>query len=297
MAKITKNEYTYAEFIKEYPNDDVCLEKIFQMTYGQMECCPKCKSTLGYVRVKGRKCYQCRRCYNQLYPCMGTVFERTKIPLSMWFYGIFIFTVSKNGVSAHELSRAIGVSPKTGLRILKQIRKFICNDESPLNGEVEIDETFVGGKNKNRHWDKKAEKSQGRAYVDKVPVLGMIERGTGRVIAHVIPNVSKATLQPIILSHVEHGSHLLSDEYNGYNGLEVYYEREICNHSKKQYTNGKASTNTVENFWSCLKRTIGGSYIKVSKRYLPLYVKEIVFRYNYRTSPSMFHDLLNCLAF
>ncbi|MFA6057519.1 MAG: IS1595 family transposase [Taibaiella sp.] len=297
MSKPTRNEYTYAEFIKEYPNDDVCLEKIFQMTYGRMQRCPKCKSELGYVRVKNRKAYQCRKCYNQVYPLLGTAFARTKIPLTMWFYGIFMFTVSKNGLSAHELSRAIGVSPKTALRMLKKTREFIYNDQSKMSGEVQIDETFVGGKNKNRHYDKKVKQSQGRSYKDKVPVIGMIESGSGRAIAVVAHNVTRRVLHPILLDHIERGTVLLTDEYRGYQGLERFFRRKMCNHSKKQFTNDGASTNAVENLWSCLKRTIHGSYIKVSKKYLHLYVKEAVFRFNHRYNPNIFKELLSCLVF
>jgi len=292
-----KNNYTYAEFVKEYPNDDVCLEKIFEMTYGKMERCPKCKKcTKKYVRVNGRKAFQCPKCYNQLYPCVGTIFERCRIPLAHWFYALFIFSVSKNGLSAHELARAIGVSPKTALRMLKRIRQFIYNDESMLTGAVQIDETFVGGKNKNRHQKKKVPYSQGRSCKDKVPVLGMIEMSTGRAIAMVIPNVTKEVLHPALLEHIEQGSILLTDEYRGYTGLGRYYHREMCNHRRKQFTCGDASTNAVENLWSCLKRTLHGSYISVSKKYLHLYVKEAIFKYNFKDSPNMFYDLFHSLS-
>ncbi|KAA5536232.1 IS1595 family transposase [Taibaiella lutea] len=298
MGKVTKNEYTLDELLRDYPDDDACLEKIFQMTYGRMEVCPKCKCKLDYIRVKGRRAYQCRKykCYNQVYPTVGTPFEKTRISLKSWFHAIFAFTISKNGISAHEVARMIKVSEKTGLRILKQIRIFLVNDESPMDGFIQIDETFVGGKNKNRHADKKAKKSQGRAYVDKIPVLGMIDMTSGRAIAKVIPDVKGTTLKTVLLDHIKTGSTILTDEYRGYKILERYYNREMCNHRKKQYVSeSNASTNAVENLWSCLKRTLNGSYISVKKKYLFLYLKEAIFKYNFRYSSNMFNDLLNSL--
>src|ERR1700748_2307551 len=199
-----------------------------------MNCCPKCKSILGFVRIKGRKAYQCRKCYFQVHPLRGTVFENTKIPLLDWFSVIFSFTVSKNGLACHEVTRAIGVSPQTALRMLTKIRKFIFNDEKKIVN-ASLDETFLGGRNINRHYDKKVAKSQGRSYKDKVPVLGMIENSTGRVIAKVMPNISRKYLHPFIRQFVVEGSVLHSDEYRGYIGLEKYFKRSSCNHKKKEY--------------------------------------------------------------
>lgn len=296
LSQPTKNEFTKKEFRKKYCDDDACLEKIFQMTYGQLACCPKCKNKKGFVRVKGRKAYQCRKCYFQVHPLRGTCFEHTKISLADWFEVIFNFTTSKNGVSCHEVSRCIGVSIKTALRMLKKIREFIQNDESQLVMSVTLDETFCGGKNQHRHHDRKVAKCQGRSYKDKVPVVGMIENSTGRVIAKVAPNISKKFLHPIIRKYVAEGSTLHTDEYRGYQGLQKFYDRVSCNHRKKQYVSETgASTNIVENFWSVLKRTLKGSYIKVSKKYLPLYVKEVVFRFNNRQSSNLFNDLLCCM--
>lgn len=292
-----KNEYTYEDYLKHYPNDDACLQRIYDVTYGTMDSCPRCGYTKKYHRVKGRKAFQCGRCRYQVHPMKGTAFESTKLPLSMWFYTIFSFSISKNGLAAHELSRAFRISQKSALRMLKVIREHLVNDESPLSGVVQIDETFVGGKNRNRHYNKKYKYSQGRSYKDKVPVVGMIEVVSGRAIAKVVENVQRKVLHPLLLTYIERGSVLQTDEYRGYNGLEQYYERHMCNHSRKQFLSedGNASTNKLENLWSCLKRTLGGSYIKVSKKYLSLYVAEAIFRYNNITNPNIFGTVVSCM--
>jgi transposase-like protein len=295
LGNPVKNLFTEQKFRERYPCNDACLEEMFRMTYGQMGRCSKCKSELGFVRVKSRKAYQCRKCYLQVYPLTGTAFENTKIPLLDWFKVIFHFTVSKNGVACHEVTRLIGVSPQTALRMLKKIREFIFNDEGKIV-DASLDESFVGGKNVNRHYEKKVPKSQGRSYKDKVPVVGMMENSTGRVIAKVSPKISKQYLHPLIRKYVVEGSTLYTDEYRGYRGLEKHFQRVSCNHKRKQYVSEDgASTNMVENFWSVMKRTIKGSYIKVSKKYLHLYVKEIVFRFNNRHSQNLFDDLMCCM--
>jgi transposase-like protein len=203
--------------------------------------------------------------------------------------------MSKNGLSACELQRHLGVTYKTAFRMLRQIRTLIENDESLFSGVVELDETYIGGKNKNRHHDKKVEHSQGRSYKDKKPVFGILQRG-GKVNAYYVPNVRSATLKPIICDKVEVGSSLMTDEWNSYSGLSAYYDHQICYHGRKQYVNGDCSTNGLENFWSIVKRSINGSYIHISKKYLQLYLNEFVFRFNNRDSPNLFSDLLGCLS-
>ncbi|MNT14406.1 ISXO2-like transposase domain protein [compost metagenome] len=297
-----KNKYTIKQFREEYPDDDACLNKIFKLTYGDMTECPKCGCTKSFVRVKTRQCYQCPKCYYQVFPCAGTVFHRTRTPLTYWFFAIFLFTISKNGLSACELQRHLGVTYKTAFRMLKQIRTLITNDDSIMSGVIELDESYVGGKNKNRHKDKKVKNSQGRAYKDKSPVFGILERseeGTSRVIAYTVPDVKSQTLKPLIYDKVEAGSAIMTDEWNSYTGLNKDYEHGICFHGRGNYVSGENNevyTNGLENFWSTVKRGINGSYIHVSPKYLQLYINEFVFRFNNRNSPEMFNDLINCLA-
>jgi transposase-like protein len=274
-------KYTITQFLKEYSNDDICLDKIFDQHYDKMEYCPKCEKEFSYTRVKDRQCYQCTKCYNQIYPCVGTIFEKSRTPLTYWFLTMFLFVASKNGVSAYEIQRQLGVTYKCAWRMLKQIRILMSKDEVfTFSGTVELDETFVGGKNINRHRDKKVEKCQGRSFKDKTPVFGIFHRETKTVKTFVVADTKRATLQPIIYDYIELGSTVYTDEWSAYNGIESDYNREFVNHRIGNYANGDCTTNAIENFWSNFKRTLKGSYISVSKKYLQLYANEASFRFN-----------------
>lgn len=296
------NQYTIKRFQEEYPNDDACLDKIFQLTHGKMTECPKCGCTKEFVRVKTRRCYQCRDCYHQIYPCAGTIFHKTTTPLTYWFFAIYLFTISKNGLGACELQRHLGVTYKTAFRMLHKIRSLIINNESVMQGIIELDESYIGGKNKNRHKDKKVKNSQGRAYKDKSPVFGILERSeesTSRVIAYTVPDVKSQTLKPLIYEKVEQGSAIMTDEWNSYTGLNKDYDHGICFHGRGNYVSGENNeiyTNGLENFWSIVKRSINGSYVHVSPKYLQFYINEFVFRYNNRDKSEIFNELINCLA-
>lgn len=292
-------KYTIQQFRKEFSTEEDCLQKVFNLKYGNLKICPSCDKETSFRRVTTRKCYQCTKCYHQFYPCKNTIFENSKTPLTYWFYAMFLFTVSKNGISAYELQRQLGVTYKTAWRILKQIRILLSeNDTVVFTNEsiVELDETFVGGKNKNRHKDKKVEKAQGRSFKDKVPVLGMLER-SGKVKCFVIPDTSSKTIHPYIFKNIPFGTTIMTDEWTAYNNLNKFYEHNKCDHSKKIYVDGNAHTNGMENFWSNVKRTLNGSYIHVSKKYLQLYINECSFRFNNRKSKiPIFYNLMDCLS-
>ncbi|WP_262901650.1 IS1595 family transposase [Edaphocola aurantiacus] len=163
-----------------------------------------------------------------------------------------------------------------------------------MKGVVEADETYVGGKNRNRHHDKKYKKVQGRSYKDKVPVFGLIERG-GKVMARVVPSVKAEDLQPIICGTVELFSTVYTDEWGAYHGLGLTFDHSIVNHGRKQFENGDAHTNTIENFWGNLKRGIIGVYRVTSRKHLQKYLNEFVFKYNTRKSKPM-ESLLHLLS-
>lgn len=289
-----KNKYTINHFRGDFPDENACLNRLFSIRYGHLKSCPCCCKPTKFVRIKTRRCFKCVKCRHQLFPCAGTIFEKSTTPLLTWFFAIFIFTASKNGISACELQRQVGVTYKTAWRILMQFRRLLKQDDGLLSGIIEADETFVGGKNKNRHRDKKVANSQGRSFKDKTPVLGLIERG-GRAFAQVIPDTKAISILPIIFSKVEKGSKIYSDEWDAYLGVTKHYEHQFVYHSRKEYANGDCTTNRIENFWSIFKRTINGSYIHVSRKYMQLYVNEVVFRYNNRNKSNVFSSFLSYL--
>ncbi|MDB5282106.1 MAG: hypothetical protein JWO06_1181 [Bacteroidota bacterium] len=288
---MTKN-YTITQFRKEYSNDDVCLDKIFRLKFDGLKNCPSCKQPVMFKRVTKRTCYYCPRCYHQIHPLKNTIFEKTTTPLTLWFYAMYLFAASKNGVSAKEIERQIGVTYKTAFRMLHKIRSLLENDLELLDGIIELDETFVGGKNKNRHRDKKVQGCQGRSFKDKTPVFGMLQRD-GKVKAFVVPNTNTESLMPHAFSHIAENATVCTDEWYAYEPLRHKYTHEQIQHNKGEYANGNITTNRVENYWSNVKRTLNGTYITVSKKYLQNYVNEVSFKFNHRKDKNLFDILIN----
>lgn len=286
------DKYTIAQFRADYPNDDACLDKVFQLRYAGLVC-PKCENDKQFTRVKGRRSYQCPSCGFQIYPTQGTIFEKTTTPLTYWFYAIYLQTTTRNGVAAKELERQLNVCYKTALRMAHQIKMLMANkDNEPFTGVIEADETFIGGLNKNRHADKKVEKSQGRSRKDKTPVFGMAKRG-GKVAAYVVTDTSGETLKGIIDAKVDKdASIMVTDEWIGYKDLTDEYKHVTINHSLSEYVRGAFHTNTIEGVWSQLKRTIKGTHIHVSKRHLQKYVDEVTFRYMERNNQAKMFDTI-----
>ena len=242
----------------------------------------------------GNHKYMCKNTQRVFHVKIGTIFQGTKVPLRKWFLAIWLVTSHKKGISSLQLSRDIHVTQKTAWYMLQKIRKcFICRNEGILKNKVEIDETFVGGKNKNRHWNKRVKKSQGRSFIDKTPVLGMLQR-KGKVICRVIKNTSRSELTPNILKFIDLSAIIYTDEWQGYNEVSEMYEHYFVDHSRHQYADGDLYTNTIEGFWSLLKRGIIGIYHHLSRKHLQLYVNEFCFRYNTRkiSSFSRFNLLL-----
>jgi transposase len=283
--------YTLKEFQKDYPNDAVCLDKIFQLRYGDMECCPSCGKATEFKRITTRRSYQCRKCYHQIYPCAGTPFERTRTPLNYWFYVMFIMTTTRNGVSAKEIERVLGVTYKTAHKMALSVRKLMGTGKTrrKLSGFVEMDETYVGGS---------SEKSMYRPIPTKKAVFAMVER-LGEVKAEHVPNTQKKTIYPLINDGVEKDADIHTDEASIYTNLHTmgFYSHETINHSEKEYKRGSVTTNTVEGFFGQLKRMISGTHIHVSEKHLQRYVDEAVFRYNNRFKDiDMFGTLVNQIS-
>lgn len=282
------SKFTLKDFLKRFSSDEKCLEEIYKMRYPKGVMCSKCNLLRKYYPLKGRTTFSCGFCGTQISPLTNTIFEHSAVSLRLWFYAMFLMVKTRSGISAKQLERELGVSYKTAHRMFKMIRKLMEQDGGMLDGIVEIDETFVGGKGKNRarEW---------RADVKKEAVWGAVERKGNAVLKH-IPNTGKYTLIKQIKDNISTTAHVMSDELPAYKHLCEYgfYNHHSVNHSSGEYGRGLVHNNTIEGVWSQLKRGITGVYRHVSREYLQDYVNEYAFRYNYRNlENSMFEVLLN----
>lgn len=291
--KIKQEKFTIKQFNETYPNDDACLHQIFLNHYGKSENCPDCQKPFSFHKVTDRKCYACAFCGYQLHPLANTIFHKSSTSLKNWFFAIFLFSTSKNGVSAKELQRQLGVTYKCAHRIAAQIRKLFSETIDPLSGIVEIDETYCGGKEINKHKDKKVENAQGRSLKAKTPIIGAIERD-GKIVARVVSNTTSSTIKPFLREHVAIQAEIKTDEYNAYSVVaKMGYKHDTVDHGRKQYVKGDTHTNNVEGFWSQLKRSVNGTYHFVSPKYLQQYVNEFSYRYNRRNDITpVFHSTI-----
>lgn len=292
---------SYQEFCAQYPDEDSLLKKIFEMRNSFKEC-PNCGHTKPYQKIKGRRGFQCskRTCSNQIFPLAQTPLRATKLDIRTWIYVIHQFVNSKAGLTAQFLSRDLQITAKTALRMLTVIRMNLQNNQEPLSGLVECDESYFGApiknlSNKKRYAIKKdceakgIKTPRGRSVYNKTLIFGMIERG-GRVIAKIVPDAKGVTLKPLIYKYVTKGSYLLTDEYPVYKSLKHDYIHECCNHKRKNYKSGIASTNGIENYWKCLKVRLR-NYVSIDQRYLPYYISESMYLFNQRGNPWIFYDL------
>ena len=272
FASIFSMRYTKKQFEAELPNDDACLEVVFQERFGHVECCPSCGVIKAkFYRVKGRQCYACEWCSYQLFPLANTIFRKSTTPLKDWFYIIYQFSVHKNGISAKTVERELGVTYKTAWRICRQVRSLMKQGSYLLSGDVESDETYIGGRRKMR-----------QKFDNKSVVFGMVERNGMAKAKHVKSSGARVLLKELS-SSVATNSHIYTDEWRAYKSLPAHsYSHTTVNHSKLEYVRGTAHTNTIEGFWSQLKRSLDGTYHAVSPKYLQFYIDEFVFRYNYR---------------
>lgn len=285
-----KIKYTIKQFNESYPDDESCLHTIYLNKYSRLKKCPHCHKQFNYYKVLNRKCYSCGHCSHQLHPLAGTIFHKSSTSLKNWFYAIFLFSVSKNGVSAKELERQLGVTYKCAYRMGRQISKLFDSNINPLDNVVEIDETYYGAKEINKHLSKRVKGTQGRSSKTKTPIIGAVER-QGDIVAKVVNDTSKGTITPFVQKHVKFSAEVKTDEYMGYNALRrLGYKHDSVIHGLKEYVKGNIHTNNIENFWSQLKRSVNGTYHSVSPKYLQTYVNEFAYRYNRRNQEHPIFD-------
>ena len=278
---------TLRQFQDRFPTEDACLDHLFQVRYGTDFTCPKCERPAKYSRVKGRRSYQCNWCAHNLYPTAGTPFDRTRTSLRDWFYVMFLFTTTRNGVAAKRVQREIDVTYKTAWRMCDQIRKYITalDSDDPMGGVgeiVQIDETYIGGKHR-----------QSDGFTKKKAVLGMLEKG-GELVTRVVKDTKKVTMLPHIQSIVLPGTEVHTDEKSSYRSLHnLGFTHKKVNHSVHEYVSADGATvNALEGFWGMLKRGIYGTHISVSEKHLPKYLGEFEYRWNMRHVPHLMLDRL-----
>lgn len=274
------------QMIQELRTETACREHLEALLWNGEPICPHCGSQReNHYRLKSRGTfsglYKCKDCKMRFTVKVGTMFEGSHISLKKWFLAIYLFSSHKKGISSIQLSKDIDVTQKTAWFMLGRIRhSFNVNVEFQFDGLTQVDETFVGGKNKNRNWDKKIKKSQGRSLKSKTPVFGML--CDGLVYTEVVQNTQGRTLKPIIKARLKDGNIIVTDGWKAYKGLSQDYEHQIIEHNKGVYKKGPYHTNSIEGFWSLMKRGLTGIYHKNDPKHLHRYCDEFAYRYNTR---------------
>lgn len=274
--------FTLLDFHNQFPDNNACLVHLFETHHGH-KACPKCEKVGNYHRQKNTSHFVCSCGGHQISPKAGTIFEKSDTDLVKWYFAIFLMSQSRNGVAAKEIERQVGVTYKTAWRMQKQIRLLMQDDAGLLSGDVEADETWIGGKRKRREYRE-----------NKTIVFGAVQR-KGKVGTKIIPNATEQVLLEAVRDNVAKGSNLMTDEWKAYKTIAILddHTHSTVKHSKNQWRHGDTHTNTIEGFWSQLKRSIDGTYHVVSPKYLPSYLSEFQFRYNHgRTSSEHLFSFL-----
>ncbi len=294
------------DLLRAFPDEESCIKHLEMLRWGGNIISPFDPESKVYKLANNK--YKCRNSNKYFNVRTATIFEGTKIPLQQWFLAIYLLTSHKKGISSHQLAKDLDITQKSAWFLLQRIRYAMEHKMflKQLEGHIQADESFVGGKNKNRHADKKVEQSQGRSFKDKTPVLGMLQTSEVEIIerphkviadktvqekvivqsamvrCQTIPNTKALVIQPILIANIKQGSSLTSDEWGAYNGLNSYFAHQIVDHSRKQYVNDSgATTNGMENFWTHFKRGWNSTYSgRIIPKHLQLYANEFCYRYN-----------------
>lgn len=271
-----------------FSSDAVCKQTLAEYRWGKEDgtievVCPFCGSKHVYKRGDNKR-YICHTCGKSFSVTSGTIFHATKLPLTKWFMAMYEIASHKKGISSCQVARDLEIEQHNAWYMMQKIRTlFGFKDAIILDGEVEMDEMYLGGKETNKHESKKTEGTQGRSTKTKTPIFGMAERG-GDVVIKKVDNTQAKTLMPIIKEFVRENAWVFTDELVSYNGLRKEgYNHDVVFHANKEFVRGRAFTNTIEGFWGHFKRVVFGTYHFVSKERLQAYIDEQVFRWNTRT--------------
>ena len=286
---------TVQQFFALFPDDDTCLDHLFRTRFGEQIACPKCAKVSKFYRLTNEQAYSCQWCGHHVHPMVGTPFEKTHSSLQRWYYAMYLFTATRHGVSAKELQRQFGCSYKTAWRMGHEIRKYMgaLDGQGPLDGNVEADETYIGGKVKTGNAGKSRSGKGGRAKDNKTIVFTMVDRESGEFISKVVPDASAKSLVTEIEAHVVKGSTVHTDEWTGYKRLrEKGYVHETVAHAAEEWVRGNSHVNTAEGWFSLLKRSIKSTHTTVSEKHMPKYLAEFEYRMNLRKAPKLMFDLM-----
>jgi len=283
------------EVIRYFSDAGVCVEFLAALRWPDGAQCPACESK-KHSYLRSRRIWKCRECGRQFSVKLGTVFEDSPIPLDKWMCAVWLVVNCKNGVSSYEIARDLKVTQKSAWFMLGRIRLALKNHSwdntkigSNNGGEVEVDETYVGGLSKNMHRSRRAAIQKAHTeqvgntsrYPGKTAVQGMLDRESRQVRASVVSDVKRETLQAQVLKNVKYGSRVYTDDAVIYDRLHWRYIHEVVSHAD-EYVKGRVHTNGLENFWSLLKRTLKGTYVAVEPFHLDRYIDEQAFRFNHR---------------
>jgi transposase-like protein len=294
--RVTQPSISLADLIAKFSDEATCKEYLRDNRWPNGVRCPRCGNEKVYTLKQPFK-WQCQsaKCGKRGYRfsvTSGTIFENTKYPLATWFQVAYLMTQSKKGMSALQIHRQIKSGDyRTAWYMCHRLRAAMNNVTfEKLIGEVEVDETYMGGKDKNRHWNKK---QSGRGTAGKIPVVGAISR-KGNVVCKMIENADTETLTKFVRKTVSDKVELVAtDEHSGYRLLKWAMPHEVVSHTAGEYVRGKVHTQSIDSFWALLKRGVIGTYHQVSKAYLPLYLNEFTFRHNERNNPEIFQRLIS----
>jgi len=284
------NFKSITQLLDFFKDEETCIEYYENIRWAGEPVCPHCESSKKpYKTTRGYKCSN-NECYKKFNVKTKTIFENSNIKLRTWFAAIFLCTTSKKGVSSVQLADQLDVTQKTAWFILHRVREMLKEKSPAMLGEnnpVEVDESYVGGKEKNKHFSKRRSlegrelKNDGTPYQPKKTVIGIVER-SGNVVLKYLPNATQKGMEEFIKTHVPNGSKIYTDESKYYHKLSNKFDHEAMNHSAQVYVVGDAHSNTIESFWATLKRGIYGIYHQVSDKHIEAYLNEFAARYNNR---------------